>query len=294
MIPTDHAIAIATVVVVWWASTGLVLRLVWLPSSTHRVSMAVFSVLAVLGGWGALASASMDTTVGAYLGFASALAVWAWHELAFLLGRISGPRKQPCEPQSRGWQRFVDAAATLIHHEIALAITLLALCIVAWGQPNPVAAETFAVLWAMRLSAKLNVFVGVRNVSSDFVPPRLQYLTTYFRSARWSPLMPVSLLLGGLVLAQLTGTGRLGDTLVAAILALGLLEHVFLALPLPDAALWRWLLPRDAPTALSVKPDVRRSRRSKQSSIRTPILLAQRPGVARTPSTTSTPSRSFL
>lgn len=294
MIPTDHAIAIAAVVVVWWASTGLVLRLVWLPTSTHRVSMAVFSVLAVLGGWGALASASMDTTAGAYLGFASAIAVWAWHELAFLLGRISGPRKQPCEPQAAGWRRFVDATATLIHHEIALAITALVLFATAWGQPNPVAAGTFIVLWAMRLSAKLNVFVGVRNVSSEFVPPRLRYLTTYFRSAPWSPLMPVSLVLGGLALAQLTGTGRLGDTLMAAILALGLLEHVFLALPLPDAALWRWLLPRNNATAPSVKRGVQRSQDSKQSSTSTPQLVAQRPSVGTNPSTPSTPSRSFL
>ena len=32
----------------------------------------------------------------------------------------------------------------------------------------------------MRQSAKLNVFLGVRNLNADFLPDHLKYLQTYF------------------------------------------------------------------------------------------------------------------
>jgi putative photosynthetic complex assembly protein 2 len=101
----------------------------------------------------------------------------------------------------------------------------------------------------MRLSAKLNVFLGVRNLTEQFVPAHLRYLRTYFRRARLNPLMPVSLLAGTIVVARL-GRDALASggtelfvverVLVTSILALAVLEHVFLTLPVPDAVLWSW------------------------------------------------------
>jgi hypothetical protein len=35
---------------------------------------------------------------------------------------------------------------------------------------------------------------------------------------------------------------RLGRLVVGSLLALGVLEHVFLAVPLREAALWRWAM----------------------------------------------------
>jgi putative photosynthetic complex assembly protein 2 len=43
-------------------------------------------------------------------------------------------------------------------------------------QPNQVGTGTFAVLWVMRISAKLNLFLGVRNLSEELLPPHLAYL----------------------------------------------------------------------------------------------------------------------
>jgi putative photosynthetic complex assembly protein 2 len=245
------ALAIGSVVVVWWLSTGLVLGLVWLPSETHRWSVAVASVLAVVGFYGAFESSLVRTVGAAYLGFGCALAIWAWHELTFLLGMIAGPRKTPCPPEVLGWQRFRYATATVIHHELALAATVLALLAITWNAPNQVATGTFLVLWIMRLSAKLNVFVGVRNLSQDFVPPHLRYLTSYFRRARPGLLMLVSVLGAGAALwplaagalsTEASDVSRVGHALVATMLALAILEHLFLALPISDAWLWRWAL----------------------------------------------------
>lgn len=247
----DHALAIGSVVVTWWLSTAVVLRLVWLPRATHRYTMAISSVLAVVAIHGVVRASAEPTIGAAYLGFGSALAIWAWHELTFLLGMISGPRKLACPPEAFGWPRFRYATLAVIHHEVALAVTALGLVVITWNSPNQVATWTFLVLWVMRLSAKLNVFVGVRNLSEDFIPPHLRYLTSYFRRGRLTPLMVVSVACASLALLPLASGSlaasaspflRSGHTLVATMLGLAIVEHFFLALPLPDAALWRWIL----------------------------------------------------
>ncbi|MEO0326075.1 MAG: putative photosynthetic complex assembly protein PuhE [Myxococcota bacterium] len=252
----EQGAAALYVVGAWWLSTGLVLRLVWLGPRTHRRSLALMSVLS-LGGLGAVAwSAQQPTVTGAYVSFAGALFVWAWHELTFLLGVITGPRRAPCPPDATGFRRFRLAAATLIHHELLLAASALAMVAATWGAPNLVAAKTFVALWALRLSAKLNVFLGVRSFADELVPQRLRYLLSYFRRDRLSPLMPASLLLAagfaGLAFREAFAADAspfvaASETMVASLLLLGLLEHVFLTLPLPDAALWRWAVSEPQP-----------------------------------------------
>jgi putative photosynthetic complex assembly protein 2 len=132
-----------------------------------------------------------------------------------------------------------------------LALTLLLLAAVTWGKPNQIGTSTFLVLWVMRLSAKLNVFLGVRNLTEQFVPEHMRYLLSYFRRARMNWLMPVSLVAASAVVVQLacdslsvdaTMFVSVGRALVATLLALAVVEHVFLSLPLPDALLWRWAI----------------------------------------------------
>jgi hypothetical protein len=67
---------------------------------------------------GGLADAADETTVGAaYLAFACALAVWGWHEMSFLMGVVTGPRRTPCPEGCRGWRRFGLAVQTCIYHD---------------------------------------------------------------------------------------------------------------------------------------------------------------------------------
>ena len=249
-----HLVPILFVLGAWWVSTCLVLKMVWLGPSTVRLRVATASVLAVLGLYGIRASSLVATNSAAYVAFVCALLVWAWHELTFLLGIVTGPRKTSCPPDARGFRRFRYATAVVIHHELALALTLLFVVAVTWGRPNQVGTWTYAVLWGMRLSAKLNVFLGVRNISEQFVPDHLRYMVSYFRRARMNPLMPLSLLAASLVTIWIVGHTAPGDpvaasifgtvarTLVATILGLAVLEHLFLSLPVPDALLWRWAI----------------------------------------------------
>jgi len=247
----EHVQAALFVLGVWWLSTGIVLGMVWLRRSTFKVSVAAVSALAVAGLYGLLWSSQRETAGAAYVAFSSALCVWAWHELTFLLGIVTGSRKTACPPDAQGWRRFGFATAAVIHHEVALALTLVAVVALTWGQPNQVGTWTFLVLWVMRLSAKLNVFLGVRNLSEEFVPDHLRYLLSYFRRARMNALMPVSIVLASAVVVRLgaeslsdgaTSFVLVGRTLVATILALAVVEHVFLAVPVPDALLWRWAI----------------------------------------------------
>jgi putative photosynthetic complex assembly protein 2 len=247
----DRALAALFVFAIWWLSTGVVLKMVWLGRSTFRFSVAAFSVLALAGFGGVVWSSGLETAGAAYVAFGSALAIWGWHELTFLLGIITGPRKIACPPEARGWQRFGYGTAAVIHHEVALASTLLVIAAATWGKPNQIGTSTFLVLWVMRLSAKLNVFLGVRNLTEQFVPEHMRYLLSYFRRARMNWLMPVSLVVASAVAIRLgceslsndaTRFVSVGRTLVATILTLAVVEHVFLSLPLPDALLWRWAI----------------------------------------------------
>ena len=266
---SDHVLAALFVLFTWWISTGVILLLDGLPRSTFRYSVTGMSGLALGGLYGLWWSSRFQTKPAAYLAFSCALAVWAWHELTFLLGLVTGPRKEPCPPDARGWRRFVYATAAIIYHELALFLTLLAGVALTWGAPNQVGTWTFLVLWIMRLSAKLNVYLGVRNLTTEFIPEHLRYLLSYFRKARLNPLMPVSITVASTVVWLLLSKSRASDangfvvvgwTLVATLLAMAVLEHLFLTLPVPDALLWRWALRSGHGTGnppVSAKPAVR-------------------------------------
>ena len=94
-----------------------------LPSATYRWSFGLGRIIA-LAALLVARSAADPSPAGAYLGFTCALAVWGWHEMSFLMGIVTGPRKIECPCRTAaGWSRFRLAAATLIWHEIALAAT---------------------------------------------------------------------------------------------------------------------------------------------------------------------------
>lgn len=235
----------------WWFGTGAVLLLDRLSRSTRQMTM-VLATLATLAALVAIDATSDERSLPAALcAFTSTIIVWGWHELSFMSGLLTGPRKSPCPEGATGWRRFVFAAQTLIHHELAIAATGAAFALWLWDAANPVALMTYVILWAMRISAKLNLFLGAPNVAEEFLPDDLDYLTTYFSRRPINPLFPVSVTVGTLASAWCfaaaaapldggfaTEVYALGGMLIA----LGTLEHWFLVLPFRDAALWRWYM----------------------------------------------------
>jgi putative photosynthetic complex assembly protein 2 len=245
------ALPILFAVFIWWFSTGIVMLLDGLPRTTFRWSHLISSLLALGAFMGLAHTADQQTTAGVFCAFTCALLVWGWHELSFLTGWVTGPRQQALDTGVQGWPRFVQAVSTILWHELAILASGVVIVLLTWGDANQTGTATFAVLWFMRISAKLNVFLGVRNLSLQLLPPPLRYLGTYFRQRRMNLLFPFAVT-ASTVVAVLLGSEALrhpGDSaaatglwLVTTLLVLAIVEHWLLVLPLEATALWRWAM----------------------------------------------------
>ena len=238
----------------WWFATGAILVAVR-RADREGAKARVWAVLwnlpyLLLGGFGFLDTLGNNSVAGAYVGFLSALALWGWIELAFLTGVITGPVRQPLKAGVREWERFIRAWGTIAYHEMLLAFTLLAMIAASYGADNKFGMWTFAVLFAARVSAKLNLYLGVRKINVEFIPEHLNHLPSHFRIARMNWLFPISITGLSFALACFleriwaveTQADIVGFALLSALTALALLEHWFMVLPLPDEKLWRWML----------------------------------------------------
>ena len=250
---TEFALPLLFATVLWFVATGFVLWLDKLPSHTWPVSITLASVASGFAMGGIIATAEETSAWAAYVAFACALVLWGWHELSFLMGFVTGPNRNPCPPDARGWRRFRLAASTLIYHEVAMFVCLLVMAAATWGKPNQTATLTFLLLFVMRLSAKFNIFAGVPHLSTEMMPDHMRYLASYFRIAppRWFFILSVSgiaVLAAWLADLALSSRGGIatGYALAFALVALALLEHGFLVVPWQDTAIFRWAMPEQA------------------------------------------------
>ena len=95
------------------------------------------------------------------------------------------------------------------------------------------------------------MFLGVLNLNEQFVPLHLAFLRSFMSCRPMNLLFPFCVT-GGVVLVTvlvqragvpgITAFHAAGLTFVITMLALAVLEHWFLVLPLPFARLWDWAL----------------------------------------------------
>jgi putative photosynthetic complex assembly protein 2 len=242
-------------VFIWWFSTGIVLLLNGMQRRAYRWSLMASSLLGLTALYALVHSARQTDAASVYCAFTSALLVWGWHELSFLTGWITGPRTTAIAPTLTGLPRFVQAVRAILWHELGILAVGLFIVAATWGAPNQVGTWTFLVLWAMRTSAKLNLYFGVRNLSEEFLPPHLVYLKSFFRRRAMNGFFPPSVGVAALVLALMVNHALapdtpaeevLGLTLVGTMLALAIVEHAMLVLPVSTTALWRWAMGKRA------------------------------------------------
>ena len=235
--------------IVWWFSTGAILWLGRLPRWTFGPTMMSATLGLSFALVGLHISAARTSVASAYCAFTCAVLVWGWQEIAFLLGYVTGARRSECPPDSRGWKRALHATEAILHHELALVVLALLVFAASWRQPNQTGWWTYLVLWTMRLSAKLNLFLGVRNLSENFLPAHLAYLQSYFTRRAFNWLMPVSLIGATAVAVPLwtavavqpaDGFAATSLCLVAGLLTLAVIEHLFMVAPIPTSWLWKW------------------------------------------------------
>ncbi len=235
---------------VWWFSTGLIIYLDNLPQRTFRWSMLGGTAVFAVSLYRLYATADDTSVTGAYGAFTYGVLAWGWQEMSFFMGYVTGPRKHACAHGCSGWRHFWHGVETSLYHELAIIASAAAIVALTWGGANQVGTWTFVVLWAMRQSAKLNVFLGVRNLSVEFVPAHLAYLKSFLTCKPMNLLFPVSISVSSVVLvlllqragAAVTPYQAAGMTFLATMLSLAIIEHWFLVLPLPFAELWTWVL----------------------------------------------------
>jgi putative photosynthetic complex assembly protein 2 len=220
-----------------------------------RTAVTMSLVISSALGLGALAglahTAQQSGVMGAYCAFTCALLAWGWNELSFLTGWITGPQKTAISKSTTGMPRFVASFNAVLWHELAILMVGLAIVALTWDAPNQVGTGTYLVLWIMRTSAKLNLFFGVRNLSEEFLPAHLAYLESFFKRRRMNAFFPFAVASASACLWLLvdfanqpmtTLSQTVGTVLVGTILALAIVEHLMLVLPLDTTALWRWAI----------------------------------------------------
>ena len=248
---TDIFVALGFAIFIWWFSTGVVILLNRMSQTAVTMSLVISSVLG-LGALAGLAHTSQQTGVmGAYCAFTCALLAWGWNELSFLTGWITGPQKTAILKSTTGWPRFAASFNAVVWHELAILLVGMTIVIITWGAPNQVGTGTYLVLWIMRTSAKLNLFFGVRNLSEQFLPAHLAYLESFFKRRRMNAFFPFAVAAACTCLWFLvdyanqpatTSVQVVGTVLVGTLLALAIVEHLMLVLPMDTTALWRWAI----------------------------------------------------
>ena len=166
------------------------------------------------------------------------------------MGYVTGPRKQACSERCSGWHHFIHATQAILYNELATVTGAATIAAATWHGANRVALWTYLVLWAMRVSAKLNLFLGVRNLGEGFLPAHLEYLRGFFKKRAMNFLFPLSVTAStfvtiGLAKKFLAAEGPFESTayaLITSLLALAVIEHWFMVLPLPSERLWNWAL----------------------------------------------------
>ena len=257
---------------VWWFSTGAIFFLDSRPRWTFGWSFAAVTLVAVAAVAGIMRTSPDGSRAAAYADFTYGLVLWGWLETGFYMGFMVGPRRSAPDEVATGWRRFREAVGTTLYHELAAAALAALIAAICWDMPNKLALWTFLLLWVMQFSAKLNVFLGVRNLAEQFLPAHLSFLRRYMTRRRMNVAFPFSIAAvaataGGLAMAA----ARASDDYAIAALAmlatmtvLAVLEHALLVLPVTLDALWRWALARpqtpDAsrigrPTAAKVYPE---------------------------------------
>lgn len=241
-------VSIFVALVAWWLATGAVIYLDGLPRKTFPRTLAVATALMLAGMVLMVVVRDHDSVTAAYLSFLGGFLAWGWQEVSFYTGYVTGPRRVGCEPGCKGWVHFSHALGVSLWHELAIIVSAAVLWIAVEPGVNQVGFWAFVILWVMHESARINVFLGVRNVSEEFLPEHMRYLSSFLRRRAMNPLLPISLLGSGVlavILLQATldasaAGPRAGLGLLTGLAVLGVVEHLFLVLPVPLDRLWTW------------------------------------------------------
>jgi putative photosynthetic complex assembly protein 2 len=234
------ALAVLVCLVIWWASTAVLIYFNFIPDARPFV-FSTSLVLAVVSVAWLLRNRQNETVAGAYWSFTAGLTVWAFVKASFYTGYLVGPDLPLAQARPPSWESFFGAVHTSLYHEL-LVITLAVTALVVFrGAKNRIGLHVFLTLAVFHSSAKLNVFLGVPNTGSNFLPETVAALKPYMTTAGMNLLFPISVTLNSLVAFHLLRLGfsravlpwkRVGYILVGTMASLALFEHWLLLFPM--------------------------------------------------------------
>lgn len=242
-------VSLALVVGFWWAATGVTLAMQQ-SALAGTVSLVVATVMAVVGAVLINASRRNTTVQGARFAFLGSSLVWWWCSTLFYAG-IGVRINSNVEVGPRTFELALQAILATLRADLFGVFALVAVAVAVWRSPNRLAFWTLLTFWSTLQTAKLNVFMGVRNSGADWLPEHLSGLSQFFGPAVNSWLLPLTIagLCACLILvvhrAQIEKRdfARHASAMIALLLALAVVEHVFLGLDM-SLPLWEIFKPR--------------------------------------------------
>lgn len=260
-------LGITLTLVAWWVGTGAVFLAA--RGGLRRRRWAFVGAVILLG----VALAAVPV-LGAYQGLSGTLlallsgfTAWAWVELSFYTGFITGPSVAEPDPDASLAERFRYALAACLWHELLIPILGAVLLLLSFSGGNPWAFRIYITFWLLHEAARINVLIGVPHPFAELLPDHLSHLRPYTvaRKAGWPIWLTLvahtvaAVVLLFVALDAATAGARLGWLVLGALVSLGWLENLVLMLPIPLERLWRSVgmgrTERPTPKAAGTEPE---------------------------------------
>lgn len=233
----------------WWFTTGIIMVVYDRPRWLTRCYFGLVTGAAGVAFVALLITRHQTEAAAMYLAIACGVMLWGWQVASYYLGFITG--LMPPSQQTAAAPlaiRFWWALRASLYHEILAALGAVLIAIATKDAPNQWALWVYMALWLMHSSAKLNVFLGVRNFRIELLPRHLHHLGQLLTPRKHNAFFAVSVVLAASIVLMLIYRAivpgadpaqSIGLMAVATLLLLGILEHAMLVIPLP-VMLWGW------------------------------------------------------
>jgi putative photosynthetic complex assembly protein 2 len=241
----DVLIAAGASIAIWWASTAILIFLNFIPGARPLVFLVSLLAAALSANW-LLRNKHNQSVRGSYLAFTTGLLLWAFVESSLYTGYVVGIDPGLTESVPPSVTSFALAVQASLFHEVLVLVLGLSAIYLMRDATNRFGLYIFLTFWFFHQSAKLNVFFGVANTGSHFLPETVSGLQPFMHTQPMNYLFPFSVTINTLVAWHLVRRGlirdelpwkRVGYILVGTMAALAAAEHWFLVLPL-EGTLW--------------------------------------------------------
>ncbi len=256
---------VAGALLCWWGSTGVIIylcgRKAWRPWV-----FGVVTALQPLAFWQLWATKQGSDVGAVFMSFFWAAVIWSWIETSYYSGFVVGRKTEELEPDAPDGLRFRRAIAANLYHELGILVLSVVVVVVGAGGANEIGLWIFMILHWTHQSAKINIFLGVNNLTTEFLPDNLKYMAQYFKRKSLNTFFPFSVtittvlatFLFSTVLEAKTAGQQVGQVLLFVLMCAAILEHWWLVTPVPTR-IWNWALKSrtaEDTTIPAIAPDI--------------------------------------